>query len=293
MVHHHCAHGHSHHHHHHFVSSDRLSAAVFVNILLTFVQIIAGVLSGSLSLIADALHNFSDAAALFIALAAHKISRKHADHKRTFGYKRVETIAALINLTVLVVVGVYLSFEAVMRFISPEPVQGWIVVVVAGIAFLIDFATVLLLRKDSSDNLNIRAAYLHNIADALSSIAVMVGGAAIIFFRWYWVDAVMTLAISFYVLYLSVDAFSPVVNVLLNGAPSCASGDDMKRFILSQRYVRDVNAVYVWQVDEDKNAVTAHIILHEGCDIVSSTDLLKNAIQQQYDIDLITIECSY
>ncbi|HPF78975.1 MAG TPA: cation diffusion facilitator family transporter, partial [Alphaproteobacteria bacterium] len=132
------------HHHHHDVSQGgekRLLWSVVINVLLTIAQIIGGILSGSLSLIADALHNLSDAASIFIALIAIRIGRKPADHHKTFGYKRAETIAALINLTALVMIGLYLIIEAVQRFLHPEPIAGWMVVIVASIALIIDAVT--------------------------------------------------------------------------------------------------------------------------------------------------------
>ena len=127
--------GHGHHHGDlSEIGERRLWWAVSANILLTIAQVIGGILSGSLSLVADALHNFSDAASLLIALVAIRIGRKPPDQFKTFGYKRAETVAALINLTTLIIIGLYLCYEAIMRFITPEPVAGWTVVIVAGIA---------------------------------------------------------------------------------------------------------------------------------------------------------------
>ena len=113
------------------------------DMLLTLAQVIGGLISGSLSLVADALHNFSDAASLLIALVAIRIGRKPPDRFKTFGYKRAETVAALINLVTLVIIGLYLCYEAILRFITPEPIAGWIIVLVAGIALVVDVFTAL------------------------------------------------------------------------------------------------------------------------------------------------------
>lgn len=139
-------HGHNHDgHNHHQTARDmtdtKLSVAVVINVGLTVAQIIGGIFSGSLALIADALHNFSDAASLLLAVIARRIAKRKPDSKRTYGYQRVETIAALINLTSLILIGFWLGTEAIIRFIEPEPVEGWTVIIVAGIALIIDAAS--------------------------------------------------------------------------------------------------------------------------------------------------------
>ncbi|MBA1332727.1 cation transporter, partial [Candidatus Endoriftia persephone str. Guaymas] len=136
-----------HDHQHHDVETmgdRRLAIAIAFNMLLTLAQVIGGVISGSLALIADALHNFSDASSLFIAWVARKIGRQPADHFKTFGYKRAEVIAALINLVTLVLIGFYLIYEAIWRIFEPQVIEGWTVVIVAGIALVVDIATAIL-----------------------------------------------------------------------------------------------------------------------------------------------------
>ena len=148
-------HDHGHHDHHHHHGDGKLTLAVAVNILLTFVQIAGGILSGSLALIADAIHNLSDAMALVLAFAARKIARREADGTMTFGWNRAELIAALINLTTLIVIAIYLAAEGIMRLFDPPGVDGWIVVWVAGIALVVDAATAALTYSMSKDSLNI------------------------------------------------------------------------------------------------------------------------------------------
>ena len=161
-------------HHHHAPSSDRgLISAVVINLTLTIAQVIGGVISGSLSLIADALHNLSDAASLGIALFARKISRRPADEDKSFGYQRAETVAALINLTLLVVISLYLIYEAAWRVIEPKIITGWIVIIVAGIALVVDMITALITFRMSKHSTNMKAAFLHNLSDALASLGVI------------------------------------------------------------------------------------------------------------------------
>lgn len=154
--------GHGHDHGADDLPDGRLITAVAVNVLLTVAQIIGGVVSGSLSLIADALHNLNDAASLALALVARKLGRRPADKLMTFGYGRAEVVAALTNLTTLVIVGLYLIYEAVARFLEPHPIDGWIVIWVAGIALVVDVVTAVMVHAGAKNSLNIKAAFLHN-----------------------------------------------------------------------------------------------------------------------------------
>ena len=162
--------GHGHHHHVDPDAGDkRVFAAIAVNMGLTVAQVVGGIVSGSLALIADALHNFSDAVSLIIAFAARCIARRPRDEDMTFGYGRVEVVAALINYTTLIVIGLYLLYQAAVRLADPQPVAGWTIVIVAGIALIVDVVTAFLTYSMSKSSVNIRAAFLHNVADALGS----------------------------------------------------------------------------------------------------------------------------
>jgi len=162
------------------MSDGRLVLAVALNVLLTVARSSGGILSGSLALIADALHNFSDAASLGLALFARRIGRRPADKLMTFGYARAEVVAALINLTTLLIIGFYLLVEAINRFADPQPVEGWTVIWVAGIALVIDVVTAVMVYASSKNSLNMKAAFLHNVSDALASVGVIVAGVLIL-----------------------------------------------------------------------------------------------------------------
>ena len=183
------------------------------------VQVVGGILSGSLALIADALHNFSDAISLIIAFAARKIARRPADASMTFGYGRPEVVAALINYTTLIVIGLYLVYEAIMRFFDPQPVDGWLIVIIAGVALVVDAVTAALTYAMSKSSVNIRAAFLHNVADALGSIAVIVAGVAILLYDWRLIDPLVTLLIAGYILWQSFSEIGNVVRILMLGSP--------------------------------------------------------------------------
>src|SRR5436190_7193247 len=150
---------HDHSHSHEHTSDQRLVLALGLNLLLTIVETVAGLLSGSLALVADAVHNLSDVGSFVIALVARRIGRWPSDELRTFGYRRAEIIGALINLTILIVISLFLIYEAVVRFFHPESIDGWVVVGVAAVALAVNLATTLLLYAMSRNNLNVRAAY--------------------------------------------------------------------------------------------------------------------------------------
>ena len=286
-------HQYAHNHHHHDVENmgdRRLGFAIAINILLTVAQVIGGVISGSLSLIADALHNFSDASALLIAFAARKIGRQPADQFRTFGYKRAEVIAALINLVILVIVGLYLVYEAVWRVFDPQVIAGWTVVVVASIALVIDVATAILTYSMSRDSVNIRAAFIHNISDALSSIGVIVAGSLILLYQWYWTDTLITLVIAGYVLYQAATLLPKTIHILMEGAPENISIDAVIQEMEMVQGVSNVHHVHLWQLDEHRNALEAHVVINDFNETENIKQLLKSEIEKTFSITHSTLE---
>ncbi len=271
-------HHHHHHGHHHANTDQKLSWAVGINIILTIAQIVAGVMAGSLALIADALHNLSDAAAMILALVARKISRRHADEKRTYGYKKVETLAAFTNFITLIIIGLWLGYEAVSRFFSPNMIDGWIVVWVAALAIVINGATAWLTYKESKGSQNIRAAFLHNLTDMFASVGVVIAGIMILMFGWTWIDPLITLIISAYVLWHAAHDLPSVCNILIDGAPEgmnvSSVVDDMK----SVNGVEDVHHVHIRYIDEHSYALEAHIVARDSAAIESIKSAIKTKL---------------
>lgn len=270
----------------------RIGWAVFVNVLLTIAQIVGGVFSGSLSLIADALHNFSDAASLMIAFGARKIARRPADGSMTFGYARAEIIAALINYTTLIVIGLYLLYEAVMRFLQPEPIDGWIVVIVAGIALVIDIITAMLTYALSKSSMNIRAAFLHNVADALGSVGVIIAGTLVLIYGWTWIDPAITVLIAGYILWQAFKEIGGSVRILMLGTPEDI---DIKRLVTDMGSVHGVDSVrhvHVWALDEGHNALEAHILVEElsFTEIASMKRHLREVLRDEHRVGHCTLE---
>ena len=285
---------HHHHHHHHSKNdSDRsLIVAVSINILLTVFQILGGIISGSLALIADALHNLSDAASLGIAIFARKISRKPADQSKTFGYKRAEVVAALINLTILVVISLYLLYEAIWRFFDPVNISGWVLVIVAGAALVIDMVTALITLRLSENNMNMKAAFLHNLSDALASLAVIVAGTLIIFYQWFWVDTLLTLILSVFILYQGLAMLPKTIHLLMEGTPEDIDFDVIKKSLLSLKGVDDIHHVHVWSLDEETIALEAHVVanIETFDDMESIKTTIKKKLSDEFNIQHSTLE---
>jgi cobalt-zinc-cadmium efflux system protein len=285
-------HGHKHHHHGDLseIGERRLLWAVGVNLFLTAAQVVGGLISGSLSLVADALHNFSDAASLLIALVAVRIGRKPPDKFKTFGYKRAETVAALVNLTTLTLIGFYLLVEAFKRFYSPEPIEGWIVILIAAIALVVDVFTAFLTYAQSKHSLNIRAAFLHNLTDALASVGVIVAGTLILLYEWVWVDAAITLLIAGYVLWQSLREMPQVIHLLMEGAPEDVDLSEVLAAIEAESGVGNAHHLHVWQLDESRNALEAHVVLNGEIEMDLVKASIKEMLRDRFRIHHSTLE---
>lgn len=268
----------------------RLFLAVSVNIALTVAQVAGGLISGSLSLISDALHNFSDAASLLLALLAVKIGQKKPDLSKTFGYQRAETIAALINFTTLIIIGLFLMYEAVVRFIFPEPISGWMVVIIASFALFIDIITAMLTYKQSKKSMNIKAAFLHNLTDALASVGVIVAGAFILLYNWLWVDAAVTFLISAYVLWQGLREIPKAIHLLMEGAPFEVDIAEIITGVEQLGGVKEIHHVHVWQINEQLNALEAHVVVENHPDSASLKKEIKQLLKQKYHIGHSTLE---
>jgi len=271
----------------------RLGFAIVINMLLTLVEVVGGIVSGSLSLIADALHNFSDASSLLIAFVARKIGRQPADRFKTFGYKRAEVIAALVNLVTLVLVGLYLIYEALWRIYEPQIIEGWTVLAVASIALIIDVCTALLTYRMSKTSMNIRAAFLHNVSDALASVGVIIAGALILSYNWYWSDTVLTLLIAGYVLYQAATLLPKTIHILMEGAPEDISIQDVIVVMERTTGVSGVHHVHIWQLDEHRNALEAHVVIDNPRELEIVKDALKTALSDQFFIAHSTLEFEF
>jgi len=283
---------HDHSHVDETMSDRRLVFSLVLNLLLTIVEVIAGLFAGSLALLADALHNLSDCGTFVIALVARRIGRLPSDERRTFGYRRAEIIGALINLTVLVVTSLYLIYEAVSRLFAQHPVNGWIVVVAAGVAVVVNVSTAALLRAIARGNMNVRAAYLHNLGDSLSSFGVIVAGIVILWFGAVWVDSLITLVVSCYILWQSFPDMRRSIHILMEGAPADVDADDLVAAMQSIDGVLEIHHLHLWELDEHERALEAHVVV-ETADLQRWSEIkqeIKARLGERFHIHHSTLE---
>ena len=271
---------------------NRVAIAIWANGLLTVAQIVGGILAGSLALIADALHNFSDMASLVIAFAARKIARRPADSRMTFGYGRIEIVAALINYTTLIIVGLYLIYEGGMRMIDPPEVAGWTVVILGGVALVVDTLTALLTYSMQKGSVNIRALFLHNLSDALASVAVIVGGALILLYDMRWVDPAITIGIALYILYLAFTEIGAPIRTLMLGSPPDLDNDAVVAAVRAVDGVADIHHAHFWQMEEHAAALDTHVVVEtEAWDRLEDVKrAIKQVLEDQFGITHSTLE---
>lgn len=243
------------------LSDSRLLWAFVINQVLTVAQVVAGILSGSTALLSDAAHNFNDANALLIAYIARRFSRKQANERFTFGYRRAELIGAIINLTLLAVIGLYLIYQGVARFFEPVEIIGWLMAAAAGLAIVVDTGTALLLWAMSKGSLNVRAAFVHNMVDALGSVAVLIAAGFIIFLGWDWVDPALTLLIAAYVLWQVVKILPDAIRILMQGTPPGLNLQDVAERIETVSSIARAHHLHVWELDEQHLALEVHLEL--------------------------------
>lgn len=270
----------------------RIVVAIVANLVLTGAQVIGGILAGSLALIADALHNFSDVASLMIAFVARKIARRPADGRMTFGYDRVELVAALINYTTLILIGLYLIYEGGMRFFDPPEVNGWLVVILGAVALVVDALTALLTWSMQKGSVNIRALFLHNLSDALASVAVIISGSLILLYDLRWVDPLITIMIAGYILYLALTEIGGVIQTIMLGSPPDIDTDVVIAAVEAVEGVREIHHVHFWQMGEHEAALDTHVVVAD--DRWDDLDTIKNSIKselvEKFDISHSTLE---
>lgn len=257
----------------------RVGIAIWANGILTVAQVAGGIFAGSLALIADALHNFSDMASLIIAFGARKIARRPADARMTFGYGRIEIVAALINYTTLIVIGLYLIYEGGMRMIDPPEVKGWWVVWLGGIALVVDTATALLTWSMQKGSVNIRALFIHNLSDALASVAVIVGGVLILLYDIRWVDPAITILIAVYILYLALTEIGGTIRTLMLGSPPDIDTDEVLDAVAAIDGVAGVHHAHFWQMEEHEAALDTHVVI--DVDRWDALEEIKRAIKTE------------
>jgi cobalt-zinc-cadmium efflux system protein len=287
------SHSHNHSHNHKDLQGQKLLISIFLNIVITVAQVIGGLVSGSLSLLSDALHNFSDVISLIVSYVASKLSKQKASINRTFGYKRAEILAAFINASTLIIVAVLLIIEAVKRFNNPQEVESNLVIWLSIIAIIGNGLSVLLLKKDSKNNINMRSAYLHLLTDMLASVAVLIGGLLMKYYQLFWVDSLLTLLIALYLIWVGYDLLKVSTKMLMLFTPDDINIKNVVRAVNKLPKVSKLHHVHIWNLSDDELHLEAHLDLTENITISEFDSLLLNiesVLHDEFNINHVTIQ---
>lgn len=291
-------HNHDHQHDHHSHSAfhgKNLLLVTLLNVVITIAEIVGGLLSNSLALLSDAVHNLGDTLALLFAYIAQKMGNKDADMKRTFGYKRVEILTALLNAVILISICIFLFKEAYDRFLNPEPIKGMLMLTVAIVGLLANGFSVLILQKDKDRNINIRAAYLHLLGDTMSSVAVIIGGIAIWLFDVVWIDPLITILVGIYIIYHSWGILKQATSILMQSAPSHVNVQMIVDEVKALPEVKDIHHIHLWQLNEQQLHFEAHVNVNENIDMIKVMDLrhMIEHILEKHHIEHTTLQIGY
>ncbi len=275
------------------VKGKNLFYSILLNVVITLAQIVGGIISNSLALISDALHNFSDVLSLVFSLVAHKLSRRKASLDQTFGYKRAELLAAFVNAATLIIVACILVYGAIERLINPHPIESTLVIWLALLGIVVNGLSVLLLKKDADHNLNMKSAYLHLLTDMMASVAVLVGGLLMNLYGWFWVDIVMTILIAIYLIVVGFDLIIKSTKMLMLFTPDDI---DIKAIVREVHKIEGVNKlhhIHVWHLNEEELHLEAHLDCSEDIKMSEFNDLLfkvEEVLFHQFGINHINIQ---
>ncbi len=278
--------------HEHKDASKALWANIFVNFGIVFFELSFGVISGSFALITDSLHNLEDAGGMILSLFANIASKKQKNERKTYGYKRSGVIAALINSIILLMTFAFLGYEATIRLIHPEVINGEMVIWVGIVALAGNTLGALLLHGHSHHDLNVKAAFIHMLSDSMNSAAVIVVGILIGLYHWYILDPLVTFGIIAYISYESFEIIEKSINVLMEGVPQKIDFTQMKKDVESIQGVLSFHHVHVWSLDGEDTMMECHVRLRPSemkmADMVRTQ--VNNLLKEKYGINHLTIQ---
>ena len=238
----------------------RLLITIFLNIIITVSQVIGGIVSGSMALLSDALHNFSDVISLIISYVANKLAtQKEQTIDKTFGYKRAEIVAALTNASILVVLSVIMIYEAFIRFKNPKIIEGKWVIYLSVLSIILNILSVIMLKTGAKNNLNIKSSYIHLLSDVFTSMIVLTGGLFIKYFHWYFIDPLLSLIIAGYLLYISWGIIKESIQIIMQFAPKNIDIAEVEKVITCLPAVKNMHHVHLWQLNDNDIRLEAHV----------------------------------
>jgi cobalt-zinc-cadmium efflux system protein len=270
----------------------RLIASMVMNLIIPVVQIYGGLISGSMALISDALHNLSDFVSLVINYAALIIGRRGPSHQQTFGYKRVEIFATLISVALLYGAGFYIAFEAWQRFREPQPIAGELVIWIALLGFLGNIISALMLHAGSKINLNMKSAFLHMLADAFTSLGVAALGVLWMFKPWYWLDPLFCWIIVGIIFYSGWGLLKDSILILMNATPPGIDLQEIQKTLEAIDGVSDIHDLHVWNPSADSIALAVHITVPDQMlgDVDHLAIKVRSILLDRFKVDHATLQ---
>jgi len=284
-----------HHTHNHFKEKNLIITMV-LNFIITLVEVIGGLLSGSLSLLSDALHNFSDGISVIVTFIALRLSKRENTLKNTFGYKRAEILAALFNSSFLIIISFFLFKEAYLRIQHPQNIDSKIMIAVALVGLAANTISVFLLKSGSKDNINIRSAYIHLFSDSLSSLGVIIGGILIYYFNIAIIDPILTFIIGAYVLKEGFDILKKSTDILMEKTPAQINILEIKEVIEKIPQVDNLHHVHIWQTNDKEFLFEGHVDIKQDINLSKVEKIrsdINSILSNKFGINHTTLQIEY
>jgi len=279
------------HNHQHTTNYNKVFAfGVILNSIYIVIEFTYGILFNSMALIADAGHNLSDVAGLLIAWGASYLAGKAASVTKTYGYKKTTILASLLNGIILMLAAGAIAYESIERFITPQPVPGNTIIIVASIGIVINTLTALLFVKGMKNDINIKGAFLHMAADAGVSVGVVLGGVLINATGYYLIDPIISVIIVVIIILGTWGLLKESFQMSLDAVPTGINLDDVKKYICSLDGVRNLHDIHIWPMSTTETALTAHIVTEEAVTNDELLKILNNELHDKFEIEHITIQ---
>ncbi len=284
-------HGHDHSGQLRQTPAGRLGIALGLTASFMLVEFVGGWLTHSLALLSDAVHMLTDCAALSLALVAQRLALKPQTSERSYGYRRAETIAALLNAIFLCATSLWIAVEAVRRWSAPVPVMGKGMLAIASLGLLVNLLSAWALSTGShGHNVNTRAAMAHVLSDALGSVAAMVAGALIVWMGWQRADSIASLGVSVLILWGGWRLLGEATDVLMQGTPRSMDVAKIRETISKTPGVCSIHELHVWQLSDGFSVLTVHVVLEQGVDIVAATAAVASSVRDKHKITQVTVQ---
>lgn len=274
---------HTHHHHSHQISATANRAfkwGIALNLIFVAAEFTFGYISNSMGLMSDAGHNLSDVASMALALMACLLATRHASNRYTYGYKKSTVLVSVANAVILLVAVAFILVESIEKILQPQEVKGNWIIIVAGIGVLINGFTTWLFTKDKEKDMNIKATYMHMLADTLVSVGVIISGVAIKFTGWYLIDPIIGIAIAIIILVSTWGLLKDSIRLALDGTPEQFDIEEIRGKMASVAGVEDVHHIHVWAISTTEYAITAHIVATNLSEMNTVKAKLKSLLKE-------------